>query len=167
MKLVYEYKNFIKIFKFNKKNKFINVKNFHRIELNDAVMVICENDNKILFIKEYRIGLKKMSWGLPGGFIEKKESPKQTAIRELKEETNIKIENIKLFKKFSRNGNYNCGIDYVFFSKVKKKNLKFEKNVKHIWLDKKNIKKYLRQNKFETPGVIAAVFYYLSTNYQP
>ena len=140
-------------------------------------MITLNRNNTIYFPVDYNLAnLKKnpfsqaeydWGWGLPGGFIEKKESPKQTAIRELKEETNIKIENIKLFKKFYRNGNYNCGIDYVFFSKVKKKNLKFEKNVKHIWLDKKNIKKYLRQNKFETPGVIAAVFYYLSKKYQP
>jgi 8-oxo-dGTP pyrophosphatase MutT (NUDIX family) len=161
MKLVYEYKNFIKIYKFNKKNKFINVKNFHRIELNDAVMVICENDNKILFIKEYRIGLKKMSWGLPGGFIEKKESPKQAAIRELEEETGSKIKNIKFFKKYFRNGNYHCGIDYLYYAKVNTPKIKTEKMVTHKWLNVKQILEFLKGNKFETPGVISSAFYFL------
>ena len=159
---MYEYKNFIKVYKLNFKNKYINVKNFHKIILNDAVMVLCENNKKILFIKEYRIGLGKMSWGLPGGFIEKNEDPKKTALREIFEETNLKLKNVKFFKKFIRNGNYNCGIDYVFTANITNKNIKLEKNVRHIWLNKAQIKKYLSQNKFETPGVISAAFYYLA-----
>jgi 8-oxo-dGTP pyrophosphatase MutT (NUDIX family) len=162
MKLVYKFYDFIKIYKYNLKNKFINVKDFHYIKLNNAAMVLCENNKKILFIKEYRIGLKKMSWGLPGGFIEKNETPKKAALREVREETGFKLKNVKLFKKFCRNGNYHCGTDYVFFSRVKNKSCKFETNVKHQWLNRQEIKKYLQKNKFETPGVISAAFYYLS-----
>ena len=106
---------------------------FFFINYGNVIFDYSYRNNTIYFPVDYNLAnLKKnpfsqaeydWGWGLPGGFIEKKESPKQTAIRELKEETNIKIENIKLFKKFYRNGNYNCGIDYVFFSKVKKKTL--------------------------------------------
>lgn len=161
MKLVYNYKNFIKIFKFDKKNKFVNIKNFHYIHINDAVMILCENNNKILFIKEFRVGLNKMSWGLPGGFIKKNEKPKKAAIRELFEETGIHTNNIKFFKKYIRNGNYHCGRDYIYFTKVKKNKIKLEKNVKHKWLSKIEVLDYLKKNKFETPGVIATAFYFI------
>lgn len=161
MKLVYKFKNLIKVSKFNLKNKYVDVKDFHNIKLNDAVMILCENNNKILVLKEFRIGLNKISFGLPGGFIEKNEDPKKTAKRELFEETGIHSKNIKFFKKFVRNGNYNCGIDYIFYTKIKKDIVNLEKNVKKKWLSKKQILYFLKKNKFETPGVIAAIFYYI------
>ena len=117
--------------------------------------------NKILFIKEFRIGLNKMSWGLPGGFIEKNEKPKKAAIRELFEETGIYTNDIKFFKKYVRNGNYHGGTDYIYFTKVKKKKIKLEKNVKHKWLNKIEILDYLKNNKFKTPGIIATAFYFI------
>lgn len=48
--------------------------------------VIIEN-NKILLIKH-----QKGHWGFPKGHMEKDETPMQTAIREVKEETNIDVE---------------------------------------------------------------------------
>ena len=36
-----------------------------------------------------------MSWGLPGGFIEKNETPKKAALREVREETGFKLKNVK------------------------------------------------------------------------
>ena len=75
-------------------------------------MVVCEYNNKILILKEYRIGLKKFSWGLPGGFINKNE-------------------------------------------------IKLEKNVTSKWLTRSEVKLYIKKNKFETPGVITALYYYL------
>lgn len=46
--------------------------------------------NKVLLIKH-----KKGHWGFPKGHIEKGETLKETAIREVKEETNIDVEIIK------------------------------------------------------------------------
>ena len=62
MKKVYKFKNFLSIYRFDFNSKFIKQKDFHKITLNDAVMVICDYKNKILILKEYRIGLKKFSW---------------------------------------------------------------------------------------------------------
>lgn len=161
MKLAYSFSKFIKVYKFNLKNKFVDIKNFHRIELSDAVMVIAEYKSKFLFIKEYRIGLKKFSWGLPGGFIEKHETAKKAGIREFKEETNINLNNLNYVAKFIRNGNYFCGIDHVYYAKLDKIKIpKFEQNVKHIWLTKKEINEYIKKRKFETPGIIAGLHYF-------
>ncbi|MBI2022459.1 NUDIX hydrolase [Candidatus Daviesbacteria bacterium] len=53
-------------------------------------------DGKVLLIKNKSIKDKKISfWGFPKGHIEKEESSKDAALRELEEETGIKAEIIK------------------------------------------------------------------------
>ena len=42
-------------------------------------------------------------WGIFGGQIEKGETPKQAAIREIKEEVGIEIADLKFFKKYELN----------------------------------------------------------------
>jgi len=57
--------------------------------------LICPKDNKILLVKrafEPAIG----TWSLPGGFLELNETLNEGASRELKEETNLNGEMIKL-----------------------------------------------------------------------
>ena len=51
--------------------------------------VIIIDDNKILLM--HRIKNWKEYYTIPGGWIEKWETPEQTAIREIKEETNLDI----------------------------------------------------------------------------
>ena len=60
-----------------------------------AVRCYLIKDNKIVVTK-YTKGNKKAGYyEIPGGKIEEGETPKQTAIREMKEETGIKIRNLK------------------------------------------------------------------------
>lgn len=71
-KIIYNYSPFIKIYRENFKNKYLSRKNFHQIKLQDAAMVILVNNKKqILFLNEYRRGIKQKSLGFPGGHIEK------------------------------------------------------------------------------------------------
>ena len=51
--------------------------------------LICIYENKLLLVKR-AVEPAKGQWGLPGGFIELGETPHEGAIRELKEETNLK-----------------------------------------------------------------------------
>lgn len=60
-----------------------------------AVRCYLIKDNKIVVTK-YKEGNKKAGYyEIPGGKIEEGETPEQTAIREMKEETGIKIRNLK------------------------------------------------------------------------
>ena len=61
------------------------------IELAGAV--IHNEKNEILLI--HRNTPNKEQWELPGGKIEKNESPEEAAIRELKEELNVDIKDFK------------------------------------------------------------------------
>ena len=60
-----------------------------------AVRCFLIKDNKIVVTK-YKEGNKKAGYyEIPGGKIEKGETPEQTAIREMQEETGLKISNLK------------------------------------------------------------------------
>ncbi|MBX0356850.1 NUDIX hydrolase [Halobacillus sp. Nhm2S1] len=51
------------------------------------VLILNEMEEKVLMVKN-----KGSGWSLPGGAVEKGETFEQAAIREVKEETNLKIE---------------------------------------------------------------------------
>ena len=60
----------------------------------------------LIFDPEFRVLLCKRGsdtswmprkWGFPGGSIEEGETPEQAAVREIREETNLKIEHIQQF----------------------------------------------------------------------
>ena len=57
--------------------------------------LICTKNNQILFVKR-AFEPAKGEWSLPGGFIELGETPEDAAKRELKEETNLNGEVVKL-----------------------------------------------------------------------
>ena len=60
-----------------------------------AVRCYLIKDNEVVVTK-YKKGNKKEGYyDIPGGKIEEGEIPKQTAIREMKEETGIEIQNLK------------------------------------------------------------------------
>ncbi|WP_305132968.1 NUDIX domain-containing protein [Thomasclavelia cocleata] len=60
-----------------------------------AVRCYLIKDNKVVVIK-YKQGNKKEGYyDIPGGKIEEGEKPEKTAIREMKEETGLKVKNLK------------------------------------------------------------------------
>lgn len=61
-----------------------------------AAVVIVTKDDRIFLQKEYRYPADVHSWEIPGGAIEAGESPSQAAVRELLEETGIKLEETSL-----------------------------------------------------------------------
>lgn len=73
----------------------------------------------VLVFKEGKLLLTKVSsrmWDIPGGHVEDGETITETAIREVLEETNVKIKNLSLigFDELHVNGNRPEGYDYPF-----------------------------------------------------
>ncbi len=70
-------------------------KNITDKPIRKAVRCYLIKDNEVVVTK-YKKGNKKEGYyDIPGGKIEEGETPKQTAIREMKEETGIEIQNLK------------------------------------------------------------------------
>lgn len=60
-----------------------------------AVRCFLIKDNKVVVTKYKQGSLKEGYYDIPGGKIEEGEIPKQTAIREMKEETGIDVKNLR------------------------------------------------------------------------
>lgn len=60
-----------------------------------AAVIINENEEVLLLNHVLRSDL---SWGIPGGFIEYGEQPEAAVRREIREETGLELENIKLIR---------------------------------------------------------------------
>ncbi|MBN1252926.1 MAG: NUDIX hydrolase [Bacteroidales bacterium] len=59
-----------------------------------TVIVAATVDDKIVVTKEFRVAIDDYEWSLPAGLVDGNEKPEETAIRELKEETNLDVEKV-------------------------------------------------------------------------
>ena len=113
-----------------------------------SIKAIVIDNNKVLCLKNER-----NEWDFPGGKINFNEDVEQCLKREVKEETNLDIKNLKILKPFSLNFNdvsvfivvYSAEIscdssilvsyehsEYKFFSKSEIKNLNMQQNFKNL-----------------------------------
>ena len=113
-----------------------------------SIKAIIIDDNKVLCLKNER-----NEWDLPGGKIEFNEDIENCLIREIKEETNLSVENLNILKPLNLKFNdvsvivliYSASIscdssiiishehsEYNFFSKSEIKNLNLVENYKNL-----------------------------------
>jgi len=78
------------------------------MKFNRAAVIIIKRD-KILLMHRFKQGQEY--WVIPGGTIEPGETPEQTAIREIKEETNLDIEIDEIF--CTLHDQFHCGVYYI------------------------------------------------------
>jgi 8-oxo-dGTP diphosphatase len=64
-----------------------------------TVDIIIIQSGKILLIKRGHPPYEG-KWALPGGFMDMNETPEQAAIRELEEETGVKVKSLKQFRTY-------------------------------------------------------------------
>ena len=69
--------------------------------LRGAVVILFDKDDRTLLLKrDSSTRFAPERWGLPGGKIEKDETPKDAAIRETKEETNLAVTGLEELGRF-------------------------------------------------------------------
>ncbi|MCW4015052.1 MAG: NUDIX hydrolase [Candidatus Bathyarchaeota archaeon] len=74
---------------------------FTKMELIDFVSVVPVTDNNIVMIEILRYPRNCLSLEIPSGHVEKGETPKDSAVRELKEETGYSAEKIECIGRFN------------------------------------------------------------------
>jgi ADP-ribose pyrophosphatase YjhB (NUDIX family) len=101
--------------------------------LRHAVQAIIPKGGKVLMVKAGR-GLTKGFWNLPGGFVTYGESPGQSAVREIKEETGLDVKAEKLSgiytHIFRKSGYYMIAFTYI--CRVVKGKLEVNEEIKEI-----------------------------------
>ena len=125
-------------------------------------------------VNQFRKPLKKYCLEFPAGGINKNESPSKAAIRELYEETGIKVKNVqKIFKqtKLSINPQRSKAYPHVFMTKIDKKNIevlkkysnkKFSKEIESVNIVKiRDFFKLVKRGNIVSSYMIAIFYMYL------
>jgi ADP-ribose diphosphatase len=83
-------------------------RDFERLKsrVTDAVMVLPIQDNHLILIREYSVGLEEYTLSFPKGLIDAGESQLEAANRELQEEAGFAAKNLKYLTSFSMNPGY-------------------------------------------------------------
>ncbi len=63
-----------------------------------SVAAVIVNENGEVLLLDHVLRPALATWGIPGGFMETGEQPEQTVRREIREETGLELENVKLFE---------------------------------------------------------------------
>ncbi|HBF4916032.1 TPA: NUDIX hydrolase [Clostridioides difficile] len=87
------------------------------VEVGGAVGIVAiTDDNKVVLVKQFRKPIEKPIFEIPAGKLEKNESSKECAERELKEETGYSAKNIKLIHKFFTSAGFSNEIMFVYLA---------------------------------------------------
>ena len=139
---------------------------YHRIEIRDAVILLVEdNDKRLMIYKEYRHGIGRESFTLPAGGIEDGESIENASLRELNEETGYTSTNIKKIKSFIVSGSYMfSNLHFMHIKGIKSINSPLIKDIENpeiMWLSKKDVSNALKNNKLAGLTYATAIMLWL------
>lgn len=130
------------------------IDDYHRIEVNNAVMLLIENKKgELLVYNEYRHGIAEISYTFPAGGIENDENIEAASKREVMEELGYKFNNIKLLKKYIVSGSYMFSeLNMVSIKNIKKISEPKEIDIENpdiMWLPKKLVRQAIFNDKFK------------------
>ncbi len=137
------------------------IEDYSLVDFEDVVAVIAtDKQDNIIMIEEYKHGGKERVIMFPAGTLEKNEDPKQTAKRELAEETGYTGGTYSLIQTFLLHPS-KSGIKAHIY---RAKNVELTKKVKHEEteflktkiLKKDELKKLVMEGKIKIPVVIAS-----------
>jgi ADP-ribose pyrophosphatase len=90
---------------------------FYRIEAPDfAVIVPLAEDGRIVAVRQYKHGARRVSLTLPAGYVEPGEAPRAAAQRELREETGYAAPDWYDLGRFVVDGNRGTGHAHLFLA---------------------------------------------------
>lgn len=127
------------------------VDDFYTVSGNTLVSIVAVTpDQKIILIKQYRHGVNKILWDIPGGGAETGEPPLGAAKRELMEETGYRAQHWTLLGQFYPDPARSPTTKHIFFaSKAIPVKESAEESIQVKLSTVKQIKTLLKQNEIE------------------
>ena len=132
-----------------------------------VILPIDENDN-VVFVKQYREAIGQMCLELPVGMVDEGEDPIETAKRELQEETGLIAETVEHLKSVYPSAGYTSERIHIFYAKdFKQGNVKLDdtesiEGVERIPLDEclKRVKENYFKNASQNIAILDYYFKY-------
>lgn len=122
-------------------------------------------EGKVVMVKQYRHGLGVVSTELPGGVVDKGETPEVAIARELKEETGYAFGSLELIGKICANPATTNNYMYIFIAregeKVAEQSLDATEDLEVIFYSIDEVKQLLKENRIVQALHTAAIFYAL------
>lgn len=131
---------------------------------NASIILPINEKNEIIFIKQYRASIESVALELPAGRIEENENPKDTAQRELEEETGIKANSIEFLTSCYPSAGYTNEKIYIYLAKdFSYGNQHLDDTEEILSIEKIHVEdcvKLILENKIDHASVIIAVLTY-------
>ena len=130
-----------------------------------AVLAMDKKEN-ILLVKQYRHAIKKFTYDIPGGAVDKGETPEATAKREMEEETGYFPRRLKKILSFYPDSGKKGDVRHIFIADRlervgKAKRLRdADENVIHLWIPLKAVLRRIERGEFAESTLLIAVMYY-------
>lgn len=146
-----------------KKNDGTLVKKFYTIKRKDvAVIAAFTKDKKIVLVSQYRPSVKTLDIELPAGYMEKGEKNiKQTAERELLEETGYKVQKlVKMGEAFASAGFMNNKVHFFIgfgAEKIRGQKLDFSEEIEVKVVSWESALSLLKKGKIKDLGSVAGM----------
>jgi ADP-ribose pyrophosphatase len=137
---------------------------YYVVELPPSVITFgITEENKVLFVQQYRHPVKEISYELPGGFIDDGETPEAAAIRETAEETGYQFSHYTYAGKIAGNPGILNNFTHIFIATGgrKKTNTKFDQqeDITTLLLSFEEVSNLITENKIIQSLHLNACFY--------
>jgi len=144
-------------------SNYMIIDDYFIIEKPDIVAIFPVNkEGKVVLVKQYKHGIQKILLELPGGYIEKNETPLQAAIRELLEETGYSSNQITKIGTVINDSSNASNIIHVFLAeRVSKKHLQsldLNEEILIELIDIHKLKEFIISGKITAQTSIATTF---------
>ncbi len=136
---------------------------FFTLESPDWITIVAlTEDEKFILVRQHRLGNDQITLETPGGLVESNESPQDSAVRELREETGYEAGRIYLLKKLYVNPAIFNNFIYFFYAgnckKINEQALDISEDIDVIILSRDEIVELIINNGIDHSVVITALY---------
>ena len=139
------------------------VRRYPFIKREPGSLILAFKENKLLLLKEYRPILGCWVYQLPGGKVEKGESPSTCAKREIEEETGYKVKSIKQMFRIWVSPSFIKQYNYFFVAQIASKGeqkLESDETIKIEFAKLDKVLRMIMDGKITSMPSIAGILYY-------